>query len=139
MLPPLPVGVGEEAIVCPVGGLVVGYHVAVGDAVNVGDALAIVSSMKMETTVTATVSGVCVAVQSLESNDTIGSGDVIAVIDTEARGGVRQSTAERPESETWDCASATALHPTVQPMLLADVALPIAPAVLASSCSWGYP
>ena len=50
------------------------------------------------------------AVQPLEAGDKIGSGDMIAVIDTTAQGGVRKS--ELPESETWDCAPET-LYPQV--------------------------
>ena len=103
VLPPLEVGAGEEAVECPVGGLVVELRVAVGDAVNVGDPVIVVSAMKTETLVESTVSGVCVSVQSLESGDKIGSGDMVAVIDTAAQGsGKWESVADLPESETWD-------------------------------------
>ena len=103
VLPPLEVGAGEEAVECPVGGLVVELRVAVGDAVNVGDPVIVVSAMKTETLVESTVSGLCVSVQSLESGDKIGSGDMVAVIDTVAQGsGKWESGAGLPESETWD-------------------------------------
>ena len=102
VLPPLEVGAGEEAVECPVGGLVVELRVAVGDAVNVGDPVIVVSAMKTETLVESTVSGLCVSVQSLESGDKIGSGDMVAVIDTEALGSVWSSGADLPEAETWD-------------------------------------
>ena len=82
-----------------VSGLVVELRVAVGDAVNAGDELVVVSAMKTETMVTCDVSGVVTAVQPIQTGERIGSGDMIAVIDTAAEGGVRK---ELPDSESWD-------------------------------------
>jgi acetyl/propionyl-CoA carboxylase alpha subunit/acetyl-CoA carboxylase carboxyltransferase component len=103
MLAPLEVGPGQEAIECPVGGLVVELRVQVGDQVNIGDALIVVSAMKTETLVESNVAGVCVAVQDVDPGAKIGSGDMITVIDTIAQGsGKWESGADLPEGETWD-------------------------------------
>ena len=103
VLNPLQVGPGQQAVECPVGGVVVELRVEVGDQINVGDALIVVSAMKTETLVESNVSGVCVAVQSVDPGAKIGAGDMIAVIDTAMQGsGKWESGVELPESETWN-------------------------------------
>eukprot|EP01043_Picozoa_sp_COSAG02_P036929 COSAG02_NODE_2739_length_8128_cov_8.386100_5_plen_1074_part_00 len=103
VLNPLEVGPGQQAVECPVGGLVVQLRVKIGDQINIGDALIVVSAMKTETLVESDVSGVCVAVQHLEAGAKVGAGDMIVVIDTAMQGsGKWESGVELPESETWN-------------------------------------
>ncbi|XXQ36528.1 Pyruvate carboxylase [Plasmodiophora brassicae] len=63
----------------PMSGVVVDVRVTVGTAVKVGDPLAVLSAMKMETVVAAPVGGVVAAV-AVSSGDSITAGDLIASI-----------------------------------------------------------
>ncbi|MEJ7585540.1 MAG: biotin/lipoyl-containing protein [Acidimicrobiales bacterium] len=53
--------------------------VAPGDAVAVGDAICTMEAMKMENTIAATVAGTVTEVK-VEAGQTVGAGDVIAII-----------------------------------------------------------
>lgn len=63
----------------PMSGVVVEVRVAVGTEVKLGDPIAVMSAMKMETIVTATKAGKVEEV-SVAANDSLSSGDLIAII-----------------------------------------------------------
>ncbi|KAJ3365721.1 pyruvate carboxylase [Kappamyces sp. JEL0680] len=60
-------------------GVVVDVRVAVGRAVKVGDPLAVMSAMKMETIITATIAGTIDQV-AVANNDSLSAGDLIVII-----------------------------------------------------------
>ncbi|WP_293679238.1 carboxyl transferase domain-containing protein [uncultured Phenylobacterium sp.] len=77
--PSLPVGDGEEGVEAPMGGTLLEVSVAVGATVKAGDALMVISAMKMETAVTAPCAGVITAMVA-EVGATVAPSQVIAVI-----------------------------------------------------------
>ena len=95
---PLPVAGDQIAAECPQVGQVIEVVVALGDEVRVGQTIAVVTAMKMETLVTAPAGGTIVALAPLEPGDQVGAGDVIAVIDpAEATGEASEPTGD----DTW--------------------------------------
>jgi acetyl/propionyl-CoA carboxylase alpha subunit/acetyl-CoA carboxylase carboxyltransferase component len=76
----LPVADGEEGAECPMSGAVVEVLVEPGAAVSAGDALMVISAMKMETTVTAPCDGVVGDILPLGPGDNVAAGQVVAVI-----------------------------------------------------------
>jgi len=84
-MPSLPVGDGEQGIESPVSGAIVEILVAPGASVGAGDALIVVSAMKMETALTAPVAGTITAVHAGASGDSVGAGQVLATIRPDAR------------------------------------------------------
>jgi pyruvate carboxylase len=66
-------------ISCPMAGLVVEMRVKEGSEVKVGDAICVLSAMKMETIVNSAVAGVVSVLAALQS-DNLAPGDLIAKI-----------------------------------------------------------
>jgi acetyl/propionyl-CoA carboxylase alpha subunit/acetyl-CoA carboxylase carboxyltransferase component len=77
---PFDVADGEEAVVCPIAGAVVETRVRPGDAVVAGDAVLVLSAMKMETVVTAPCAGRVARVLALAVGDALAPGQVVAAI-----------------------------------------------------------
>ena len=100
--PPAPLEVvdGQQRVECPIAGSVIEVRLRAGDAVAAGDPLLIISTMKMETAVTATCSGTLTAVQSLREGDNVVAGQVVAVI-TPTEGDSRGHTPAQPREESW--------------------------------------
>ncbi len=71
---------GEVAIRSPLPASVVEVRVSVGDAVTAGQALVVLSAMKMETEVTAPCEGTVSALRDLQPGDQLAAGDVLAVV-----------------------------------------------------------
>ena len=88
----LAVGDGLQGAECPMAGLVIEVSVAVGAHVNAGDTLAVITAMKMETAVPAPCSGTVVELQELSAGDSVGNGQVIAVIRPSAAGASAQAS-----------------------------------------------
>ena len=86
---------GLVGVDCPMAGAVVSLSVSVGDAVTAGAPIAVISAMKMETTVTATCAGTVRDLANLEIGESVGAGQVIATIapgdDVSAASGERQA------------------------------------------------
>jgi acetyl/propionyl-CoA carboxylase alpha subunit/acetyl-CoA carboxylase carboxyltransferase component len=93
-------GEGERAVECPMAGALVEFRVAVGDAVAEGDAVLVVSAMKMETVIEAPCAGVVVARLPLQPGDSVAAGLSVAVIEEGSTGG---RAAARPDAveEGW--------------------------------------
>ncbi|MDE0320394.1 MAG: ATP-grasp domain-containing protein [Acidimicrobiaceae bacterium] len=71
---------GEVAIRSPLPASVVEMRVNAGDAVAAGQALVVLSAMKMETEVTAPCDGTVSALRDLQPGDQLAAGDVLAVV-----------------------------------------------------------
>ena len=78
--PGLDVDAGEQGVACPMGGVVVDVRAGVGDAVLAGDALMVISAMKMEAVVTAPCAGTVARVLPLQPGDSVAQDQVVAVI-----------------------------------------------------------
>ncbi len=89
---------GQHAVACPMAGSILEVRVAEGDRVAAGEALLIVSAMKMESQVAAPLSGTVAALQPLAAGDTVEAGQVVAVI-APARGAVELQPEQR--DDTW--------------------------------------
>ncbi len=70
---------GSGQVTVPMQGTIVKVLVAVGDAVEAGDAVCVLEAMKMENNITAERSGTVSEVKVAEG-DTVGAGDVVVVI-----------------------------------------------------------
>jgi acetyl/propionyl-CoA carboxylase alpha subunit/acetyl-CoA carboxylase carboxyltransferase component len=79
-VPGLAVGDDQQAVECPLAGIVVEVSVSVGQTVAAGDALLVVSAMKMETTVTAPCAGVVAGLAPLAIGGGVGAGQVVAAV-----------------------------------------------------------
>ena len=80
LMPSLKAGAGQQSVVCPMSGTVVSISVNTGDTVSKGDTLFVISAMKMETVIESPCSGSVVAVQPLNVDDSVTTGQVIALI-----------------------------------------------------------
>ncbi len=89
---------GQHAVACPMAGSILEVRVAEGDRVAAGEALLIVSAMKMESQVAAPLSGTVAALEPLAAGDTVEAGQVVAVI-APARGAVKLQPEQR--DDTW--------------------------------------
>ena len=89
---------GQRAVACPMAGSILEVRVAEGDRVAAGEALLIVSAMKMESQVAAPLAGTVAALQPLTSGDTVEAGQVVAVI-APAEGAVELQPEQR--DDTW--------------------------------------
>ncbi len=101
-LPPLEPGAGDVSVPCPLAGSVVAVEARAGDALGAGDALLVVSAMKMETVVGAPCDGVVSAMLPLNPGDPVAAGQVVALLapaDGAAVDGGRASP--RETRETW--------------------------------------
>ena len=70
---------GQGAVAAPMHGTVLKILVAEGDAVTAGDPIAVLETMKMETSVATTVSGTVEAVK-VQPGDVVEAGEIVAVI-----------------------------------------------------------
>ncbi len=70
---------GSGQVTVPMQGTIVKVLVAVGDAVEAGDAVCVLEAMKMENNITAERSGTITDVK-VAAGDTVGAGDVVVVI-----------------------------------------------------------
>ena len=89
---------GQRTVACPMAGSILEVRVAEGDRVAAGEALLIVSAMKMESQVAAPLAGTVAALQPLTSGDTVEAGQVVAVI-APAEGAVELQPEQR--DDTW--------------------------------------
>jgi acetyl/propionyl-CoA carboxylase alpha subunit/acetyl-CoA carboxylase carboxyltransferase component len=88
---------GEEGVETPMAGSIVELAVEPGSTVKVGDTLAIISAMKMETAVTAPCDGVVSAIQPLSVGDNVAAGQIFVAITPSGRadaGGPREYGAD---------------------------------------------
>jgi acetyl-CoA/propionyl-CoA carboxylase biotin carboxyl carrier protein len=72
-------GAGSGQVAVPMQGTIVKVLVAVGDAVEVGQAVTVLEAMKMENNITAETSGTVTEVK-VKPGDAVGAGDVVIVI-----------------------------------------------------------
>jgi len=72
-------GAGQGVVTAPMHGTVLKVLVAEGDQVAAGQAVAVLETMKMETSVAATVSGAIEAVK-VQPGDVVEAGEIVAVI-----------------------------------------------------------
>ncbi len=93
----LPVAEGDQAVACPMQASIVEISARAGATVAAGDAVMVVSAMKMETIVTATCAGVISAIADLAEGDTVAAGQIVAAITPGEAG----AAATRPASQTW--------------------------------------
>ena len=73
-------GSGSGDVTVPMQGTIVKVLVAVGDTVDVGDAIVVLEAMKMENNVTAEKAGTIKEIRVAEG-DSVGAGDIVAVIE----------------------------------------------------------
>jgi acetyl-CoA/propionyl-CoA carboxylase biotin carboxyl carrier protein len=73
-------GAGGGTVAAPMQGTIVKVLVAVGDAVEAGQALVVLEAMKMENHINAEISGTVKELR-VATGDTVGTGDVLAVIE----------------------------------------------------------
>ena len=91
----LDVAEGQEAVACPMAGSVLEFRAREGEDVKAGDAMIVISAMKMESQVAAPCDGRVAAVQGLSAGDSVEAGQVFAVIEPSAG-------AQRIQSDTGD-------------------------------------
>ena len=96
----LPVGAGQRPVTCAMAGSVTELRAREGDRVAVGEALLIVSAMKMEAQVSAPCAGIVAAVRALQPGDHVGPGEVVAVI-TPGDGNDAAPSVDLAEANTW--------------------------------------
>jgi acetyl/propionyl-CoA carboxylase alpha subunit/acetyl-CoA carboxylase carboxyltransferase component len=99
LLPALEIEAGQQAVECPMAGSVVELDIKIGDSVVSGDTLLVISAMKMETIIIAPCAGVVSAMQSLNVDDNVTSGQVVAVI-TPALDAVERSSSHSAQ-QSW--------------------------------------
>ena len=73
-------GTGSGQVTVPMQGTIVKVLVAVGDVVEVGQTICLLEAMKMENAVAAEKDGVVKEVR-VSAGDSVGAGDVVAVIE----------------------------------------------------------
>jgi acetyl-CoA carboxylase carboxyltransferase component/biotin carboxyl carrier protein len=76
----LAVGEGDEAVESPMAGAIVEISAKAGDTVEAGDALLVVSAMKMETAVVAPCAGVVAELAPLAVGAQVSAGQILAAI-----------------------------------------------------------
>ena len=91
---------GEVAIRSPLPASVVELRVSAGDAVTAGQALVVLSAMKMETEVTAPCDGTVSSLRDLQPGDQLAAGDVLAVVLSGADAGGAPSSGAAPSG--WE-------------------------------------
>src|SRR6185312_7421078 len=100
--PTLDVADGQEAVRTPTAGTVLAVSVSRGDTVAEGDAIMVLTAMKMETIVAAPCSGTVAALQDFAAGDTVAAGQVIAVLSPSAVANGAHAAAHPPSrEETW--------------------------------------
>ena len=73
-------GTGSGQVIVPMQGTIVKVLVAVGDVVEVGQSICLLEAMKMENAVAAEKDGVVKELR-VSAGDSVGAGDVVAVIE----------------------------------------------------------
>ena len=101
------VGVGSGSVTVPMQGTIVKVDVAVGDTVELGQAVCTMEAMKMENTIAADIAGVVAEVR-VEPGQAVGAGDVVAVI-TAPPSNFSRNFLPHTQSEIGALASADAL------------------------------
>ena len=97
--PELAIPDGDMPVACAMSGTVLEVHAAEGDPVTAGEALLVISAMKMESEVTAPCSGTLSAAQDLKPGDNVAAGQVVmAVSPAEGSRGITTATSEE---NTW--------------------------------------
>jgi acetyl/propionyl-CoA carboxylase alpha subunit/acetyl-CoA carboxylase carboxyltransferase component len=91
---------GDEGVESPMAGAIVEITAKVGDTVEAGDTLLVVSAMKMETAVVAPCAGVVADLAPLAVGAQLTAGQVVAAI-TPRLGESGGDGARRPAGETW--------------------------------------
>ena len=91
---------GEVAIRSPLPASVVDVRVSAGDAVTAGQALVVLSAMKMETEVNAPCDGTVSALRDVQPGDQLAAGDVLAVVLSGADAGGAPSSGAAPSG--WE-------------------------------------
>ncbi|WP_419944672.1 carboxyl transferase domain-containing protein [Candidatus Poriferisodalis sp.] len=98
-------GADEVGVASPVGASVVEVRVSTGDMVTAGQTLVVLSAMKMETEVVAPSAGSVTALRPMQAGETIGAGDLLAVITADADASTAPSettsAAELDHDEGW--------------------------------------
>ena len=89
---------GDIGMECPMAGTVVQILIKPGEMVASGDPLVVISAMKMETTVTATRTGVINAVQPLNEGDAVAAGEVLVALTPAAKDDATDSI---DEENSW--------------------------------------
>ena len=101
----LPVAPDQRAVESPMDGTVLEVLAVVGAPIAAGDPLFVISAMKMETVVSAPVSGVVAACQELSPGDTVAAGQIVATItpaDTTTAGAGEGTTSNSPWAATLE-------------------------------------
>jgi acetyl-CoA carboxylase carboxyltransferase component/biotin carboxyl carrier protein len=91
---------GEDGVESPMAGAIIELPVEVGATVVAGEALMVISSMKMETAITAPCAGVVTQISPAEIGANVAAGQIIATIAPAKRGGEKASP-RRYGDETW--------------------------------------
>ena len=95
--PALDVDPKHQAIECPMAGTVIEFTRKAGDHVKAGDALLVISAMKMETSVTSPCDGEIVNLQALSEGESVAAGQIVASISPQG-GSLQESI---PDDQTW--------------------------------------
>ena len=98
-LPGLEPGPDDLSVECPLAGSVVSVEARTGDALSAGDALLVISAMKMETVVGAPCDGLVSALQPLKAGDPVTAGQVVALFAPAE--GAAPDLGKTPPRETW--------------------------------------
>ena len=96
--PGLLVETGKRGAEAPMTGVVVEVLKQVGDFVNIGESILVISAMKMETEVTAPCTGTLFESTPLFAGDTVNAGQVVAVITPDETSGDKQ---EMDDEHSW--------------------------------------
>jgi acetyl/propionyl-CoA carboxylase alpha subunit/acetyl-CoA carboxylase carboxyltransferase component len=93
----LPVADGDQAVACPMQASIVEISTQPGVSVAAGDAVMIVSAMKMETVITAPCAGIISEIADLAEGDMVAAGQIVAAITPGETG----APTTRPAIQTW--------------------------------------
>ena len=95
--PALEVAPNHQAIECPMAGTIIEFTRKAGDQVQAGDALMVISAMKMETAIISPCDGEIVEIQALSVGESVIAGQIVASVSPQ--GGSLQNSI--PEDQTW--------------------------------------
>ncbi|MEE2778061.1 MAG: carboxyl transferase domain-containing protein [Acidobacteriota bacterium] len=97
--PSLDVAQSDRGVEAPMAGSVVEVRIEVGETVEAGEPVMIISAMKMEAMVTAPCDGTVTDLQTLEEGDTVAAGQIVAVVTPLA--GAADDAEPRYGAQTW--------------------------------------
>lgn len=100
--PTLSVEGHQIAAVSPMDAALLTFNVSPGQRVQEGEPLMVIHAMKMETVINAPVSGVVVQLASLQPEDPVMTGQMVAVIEPESGSSDATAAAESPWHSTLD-------------------------------------